>query len=138
MIPEYILEGMEEGTAVVYGLELGTPRFPGRNVEFYAGRFSRLNEDGHNVVIMPTDSRITDSLTSLDKHTDFLFKLGRDTFLEKPWVNELRTLLKSDLKSEDLGNVGIINAVEGALEQFLEISKHRAKFYSKCDSSERV
>ena len=130
MIPKYVLERMEEGTSVVYGHELNDPVVPGRDVIFYSGKISKTPE-GNNVFVSPTDTRFFSNLTTLDRRTDFVFKLDGDEFSGKPWYRELRTLLRSDLGSEELENRGIVNAVESAINQFWEISRNRSKFYSE-------
>ena len=137
MIPKYVLEGMEEGTSVVYGHELNDPVVPGRDVIFYSGKISKTPE-GNNVFVSPTDTRFFSNLTTLDKQTDFLFKLDGEVFVEKPWASEIRTLLKNDLREEDRRNRGILNAVESAINQFLEISRNRSRFYSERNVVERV
>lgn len=137
MIPDYIVEGAKDGTPVIYGHGLKNSPFPERDVIFYSGKISTRHE-GDEIVVSSTDPRFFSNLTTLDKHTDFLFKLDERVFVERPWASELRELLKSDLEPQERENRTMAIAIENVLNQFLEIGRNRSKFYSERYASERV
>jgi hypothetical protein len=134
MIPKYVLEGMDEGTSVVYGsFDEKSLQNKGR-IQFYAGTFSRIISESGKIAIHPTDSRVDSELETLDSHTDFLFGMST-IFEQRPWVNNMRTLLRTSLVGEDQRSVPLLRAVENILDRFPTICRSRKEYFAERDST---